>query len=245
MSTLTANPHTLGTMTGEQPLTWWPPEQGHMLISGGVGRGKTIAAGLARDHFERAGWEVDYIDGKTLGSLGNESSTEEVANTIAAIRADIGARYDRLSKGAPDVHELGHPRLLIVDELDGLLVQTKQHSEETARQIQQDLGWIARTGREASVFLLVSVQRVVEDHLDQQMRANFSCVVSLGEWVDAVLARDFFRHHLASGDELRPIHLPGVGLTPESISPRTVGLASIAGQCESFTPIQVPAAMLS
>lgn len=224
-------PHTLGTRESGV-VSWWPPHDGHLLITGQVGTGKTVAAGRARDHFALLGWAVTHIDGLTLGPAPEIAHLEKIADLFTEVAEEMRRRPLASGSGS-DLVEGEAPYLVIIDGLPDLLDdRVPECFAELQERVSSRLAEIIEEGQKKATFVMVTSERPEANQVLIDHQGKFSSRVSLGKKVDPI-QKEFFSEDLQR--ELRSL--------PLEVRPCTVGLAHIPGdnpkrETPAFFPVE-------
>ena len=176
----------------------------HLLISGGTGSGKTYALQLLLaemiqkiqnpDHESGAVYVADpkYSDlanfAKTIGVTGVGQSPAQISGLLREVDQAMNERYQNMPKGIDALGKtalnLGYaPIFVVIDEYSALIssLNNSKDGRKIADEINNYLTEIVQKGRQADVFLVLSMQRAsVDAGLSSNIRYNFSTKIILG-----------------------------------------------------------------
>lgn len=187
MTTVTAFTHSFGRAPGGEEIILDLQRDGHALIVGPTGSGKTVAAAHAARNLVAQGAEVTILDPHDphgvvayVPDLRNRIIADQTQqlNKIKETHDQLRERYESVKRGETTVGQLSdHPQVLILDPFTALL-----NGEETpnAREALKQLLVIAKTGKSAAIHLIVVSQRVDMLFVGGEMRDNFACRVQFG-----------------------------------------------------------------
>ena len=170
----------------------WDLRQGHAILAGMTGSGKSVA--LRCLLYQCIAWGAEPIIVDLKGGVGFSrwarecrviTSIEALLPVLDELSAEMAHREEMLSKHyyqdvdeynqRPRAHRMGHI-VLAVDEAAELFDKTGADKVHIAmiEQAEQQITSIARKGRTAGIHLLLSTQRPDANTLPPQIKANIS-----------------------------------------------------------------------
>ena len=170
----------------------WDLRQGHAILAGMTGSGKSVALRCLLHQCRAWGAEpiiVDLKGGVGFSRWSNKcrvvTSIEALLPVLDELSAEIAHREEMLSKHhyqdvdeynqRPRAHRMNHI-VLAVDEAAELFdkVGASKAQKAMVEQVERHIASIARKGRTAGVHLLLSTQRPDANTLPPQVKANVS-----------------------------------------------------------------------
>ena len=176
----------------------------HLLISGGTGSGKTYALQLLLAEMIQKIQISDYKSGavyvadpkysdlanfaRTIGATEVGQSPAQIAGILRKAVQAMNKRYQNMPKGIDALGKtalnLGYaPIFIVIDEYSALIssLNNSKNGRNIADEISNYLTEIVQKGRQADVFLVLSMQRAsVDAGLNSNIRYNFSTKIILG-----------------------------------------------------------------
>lgn len=176
-------------------------ENPHTLVAGNTGAGKSVLQRAMLAHFlmHRAKWRIIGVDMKKVelnwlekfpNALRIATELEDAVDAVRNVRDEMSRRYDQMhDEGVNHFEMLAQPvpaTLLLVDETYAFLAFEKSKTEEgkIRDELRSEarflLGEIARLGRAAGIFQILSTQRPDADVLAGETKANLDNRIAAG-----------------------------------------------------------------
>ena len=152
----------------------------HILLTGGTGSGKSMAALLITAkfslHFQNSKiWILDYKGDDTFRFLSSDTENARYyryTDCLKGLENFFSMFQERLS-GNPD----RSIRLLYIDELPSMLLNLPKKESEAAKTM---IATVLMMGRSMGCFVLTCTQRASAELFPQGSRDNYSIVIALG-----------------------------------------------------------------
>lgn len=167
MSTQTTGP-IYGTTKDGATIEFDASKDGHLLIEGGPGTGKTTRMrALIRSLSPAKVWVCDPLNSqfdhnRWPDAVGAVSTLEDIARIVEDVYLEMERRYRALEHGQVTAADL-EPVYLVLDEPQFLTDQPAAATSEIRRQIES----IARLGRSSKIHLLASTSISAPEALSQ------------------------------------------------------------------------------
>lgn len=175
--------------------------QGHILVSGGLGYGKTTLLKNMACQLVNRKVDVEFVsripvfdvDEDSFGLRKTSVDIAELATITESIRNEMMNRFKQMEKEQVNsVYKLKdrvNSKVLIIDGLDNYIYTDDYKSVE---KVKSDLGSIARLGRAAGIMLIVSCQRPGGVVISSDLAANIPNRIITGKIIDASVSHLMF-----------------------------------------------------
>lgn len=246
----------LGLTATEAEAVWAPARDGHLMITGNLGSGKSALIHHLIQELTGAGVEVWPLDGGLIEYLDYSEDWPNIGTVPTSTSTQVAAlhhahetlenRYGRISRGtspstlAPIVITLDSAEILM-DRAQRLYRSTRPKGFPMAAPVGDWLRDLLRLGRSARMHLVITQQRPDHTLFEGSVRDSFGQRISLGEiptresallqWNDARLAR--IDSHRAPGRGLvsfadEPTTFQAVGGIRPTTEPETLPHPALA-----------------
>lgn len=220
----------LGYDTHSEPVLWEPLKEPHLLVASATGGGKTVYLQSIVLQLKNITDNLIFVDfkGNEFGPLRNtykvHTTLNGVLDTLRDFNKGMKDRTEQLIENRlRDYTQLNlEPHYLIFDEYSELISMfdnTKEGKAEKA-EFEKLLGSIARLGRSAGYYVILSMQQPNANTLSTEIRDNMMKKVAIkganntvqtmiyGERVPDIGALDYGNHIINTGNGYEIIKVP-------------------------------------
>lgn len=180
----------LGYDTYSEPVWWEPLKEPHLIVAASSGGGKTVYLQSIVLQLKNITDNLTFVDfkGNEFGPLEDEgykvhTDLEGVLDTLRAFNAGMKDRARQLKENRlRDYTQLGlEPSFLIFDEYSELISMFPNDKEGKAEKAEFEklLGSIARLGRSAGYYVILSMQQPNANTLSTEIRDNIGKKVAI------------------------------------------------------------------